>query len=879
MLASAAVLAALLSAGAAPPVDSVADVGFYRIELPASLVLPGVSLEPSGRVRNFGPDSAAVVCSCHVRDIATAQAVFAGSALARVAGLDSVAVSFSPGWIPPADDRSYRVDMETFLPGDLNHRNDSAFSWCSVFRLPESLSVPLSRSAVTLDGVIDPAEWWDAASYDISNTLGLGDSGRVFEPGSVRLSLKHDATSLYLACDAPGIPGNDTTVLSLSFDDDNDRAWNPDTSEGNYLVQHALGARPVDSIWFRPALSDSLSLLRRARGSRTMVSFAAGHLQQEVKIPLGPHPCSLDVTAAGDTCGFSVFLARRSTLPGCWPADSQAWSRPARFGRLVFGSETRPHPDVGISRICAPYGVHDTNEPVQPCVIFRNSGPAPTALDASFRIFNAASEEVYASAALLVVPARDSLAWSFPEWPRPHATDEYMMRCSLSCAGDSAAGDNLRTGAFSIVGGYSDTGWKSLASVPPGERHRGVKYGAGIAAFQRGDTAGVYALKGNRSSEFYEYSTITNRWTETAPFPGTVKRGCCLAAAGDECYAVRGSGRPDFWKFTPRSAPGPVAPLYPGWLQLIDVPSGMRPVRDGAGLVPVRCRDTTWLYLLKGSNTCEFTRFNTVTQLWSSCAAAPLGASGKTFKNGSSLASDGATTVWALKGRQNELFAYDVARDSWTSRSSLPLANRWGRRVKAKDGCSIAWLQPVDTIPGFLYALKGSKTPEFWRYSALLDTWVQLNDIPLGGGKPVGYGGRLTPARDRLFALKGNGTLEFYAYRPGGKIPSPAHFDSAESTIQGKMNAAPFSLKVEPNPFVGMPVIGFSLHAAARLRLRLYDAAGRIVARLADGSYAPGAHTVRLPDAGPGSVHLTRGVYLLRVETDNFVTTRKLIAE
>jgi hypothetical protein len=879
MTAFVAALAVLFSAGVAPLTDSVADVGFYRVELPGSLVMPGVSFEPSGRVRNFGPDSTAAACSCHVRDAATGQAVYAGAALARVAGLDSLAVSFSPGWIPPDGDRLYRVDMETFLAGDMNQRNDSAFSWCTVFRLPESLTVPPSRSLVTLDGVIDPAEWWDAASFDISNVLGLGDAGRAFEPGSVRLSLKHDSGYLYLACDAPAVCANDTTLLTLAFDDDNDRVWNPDTSEGSYLARHALGARPVDSISFRSALPDSHSVLRRATGSRIKVSFAAGHLQQELRIPLGPLPCSLDVTAAGDTCGFSACLARRGTLPGCWPADSQAWSEPARFGRLVFNSDVPPHPDVGISRICAPYGVRDTNEPVQPCVIFRNPGPSATAFDARFRIFDAASEEVYASVAHLMIPARDSLAWRFAEWPLPHPADEYMTRCSLWCAGDSDAGDNLRTGAFSIMGGYSDTGWKLLASVPAGERTRGVKYGAGIAAFQRGDTAGVYALKGNRTSEFYEYSTVTDRWTETAPFPGVVKKGCCLAAAGEDCYAVRGGNSLDFWEFTTRFASGPAAPAYPAWIQLKSVPSGRRPVRDGAGLVPVRCRDTTWLYLLKGSSTCEFYRFSTATQSWSSCAAAPLGASGKTFKNGSSLASDGATKVWALKGRQNELFAYDIAGDSWTPRSSLPLADRWGRRVKARDGCSVAWLQTADTVPGYLYALKGSNTPEFWRYSAGLDTWVQLNDIPLGAGKMVRYGGRLTPARDRLFALKGNSTLEFLAYRPGLETLNAARFGSLGGEGQGMTGAPQFSIRVQPNPFVGMPAIDFSLPVAARLSLRLYDAVGRVVARLADGSYAPGPHSIRLSDSGPGAVRLARGVYLLRVETDNSVTTRKLIAE
>jgi hypothetical protein len=61
-----------------------------------------------------------------------------------------------------------------------------------------------------------------------------------------------------------------------------------------------------------------------------------------------------------------------------------------------------------------------------------------------------------------------------------------------------------------------------------------------------------------------------------------------------------------------------------------------------------------------------------------------------------------------------------------------------------------------------------------------------------------------------------------------------------------------------PNPFAGATTVRYSLSGSGRVHLRVYDAAGRLVATLADGRQGPGRHAVRF-DArdkdAPGGVY------------------------
>ncbi len=83
----------------------------------------------------------------------------------------------------------------------------------------------------------------------------------------------------------------------------------------------------------------------------------------------------------------------------------------------------------------------------------------------------------------------------------------------------------------------------------------------------------------------------------------------------------------------------------------------------------------------------------------------------------------------------------------------------------------------------------------------------------------------------------------------------------------------------QPNPFTGRTAVRFALPRAARVRLGVYDAAGKLVRTLEAGERAPGWYTGEWNGTDAAGNRVSAGVYLLRFETDGFNSTRKLILE
>lgn len=84
-----------------------------------------------------------------------------------------------------------------------------------------------------------------------------------------------------------------------------------------------------------------------------------------------------------------------------------------------------------------------------------------------------------------------------------------------------------------------------------------------------------------------------------------------------------------------------------------------------------------------------------------------------------------------------------------------------------------------------------------------------------------------------------------------------------------------FALDVHPNPSIGPASIDYALPRAARVRLRVFDVAGREVARLVDRVEEAGRHTASW--SGTATTARARpGVYLIRFETPEGNWTRRL---
>jgi len=247
---------------------------------------------------------------------------------------------------------------------------------------------------------------------------------------------------------------------------------------------------------------------------------------------------------------------------------------------------------------------------------------------------------------------------------------------------------------------------------------------------------------------------------------------------------------------------------------------------------------------------------------------APMGSHSKWY-GGSFLTFDGDHTIYAHKARYHELWAYDVLTDKWsgTRLTGMPFVGRSGRSRKSRDGGSGAFFE------GGVYALKGGSTSEFWRYDATAKTWTEFDSLPpmasSGKVRKVYAGGSMVNVDGTLFALKGNKTNELWRYALGSA-------DASQPSREGVM-AAPTTLgngriTIGPSPLVGGLIhLDVGRTSSPSATVRLYDASGRAVAVwnpvLQNGAAELDVH------------HLAAGVYVVRVETAGYSATQKLVVE
>jgi hypothetical protein len=80
-----------------------------------------------------------------------------------------------------------------------------------------------------------------------------------------------------------------------------------------------------------------------------------------------------------------------------------------------------------------------------------------------------------------------------------------------------------------------------------------------------------------------------------------------------------------------------------------------------------------------------------------------------------------------------------------------------------------------------------------------------------------------------------------------------------------------------PQPSHGAVRLRFTLPAAAKARLEIFDAQGRRIVTLADGAHAAGEHAVEWPGRGEDGGVVAPGVYLARLSTSAGAVTRTIV--
>jgi flagellar hook assembly protein FlgD len=82
-----------------------------------------------------------------------------------------------------------------------------------------------------------------------------------------------------------------------------------------------------------------------------------------------------------------------------------------------------------------------------------------------------------------------------------------------------------------------------------------------------------------------------------------------------------------------------------------------------------------------------------------------------------------------------------------------------------------------------------------------------------------------------------------------------------------------------PNPFNASTVINFSLQEAGHVTLSVYDILGREVAKLLDGSFPPGIHSITWDARDAHGGQLASGIYFYRLTAPTGQISRKMVLQ
>jgi hypothetical protein len=190
-------------------------------------------------------------------------------------------------------------------------------------------------------------------------------------------------------------------------------------------------------------------------------------------------------------------------------------------------------------------------------------------------------------------------------------------------------------------------------------------------------------------------------------------------------------------------------------------------------------------------------------------------------------------------------------------------------------GAIVLWPHGSDDAM-FLYAqrLDSSGAPQWTLKGAPLclvashkQTWQAVSD---GAGGVIGV---WVDGRNR----NENSTWDdIYADHIDHAGPAPAS-TSADSIHAGSSLPASVELRaLQPNPARDAVVLAFGLPRPGHVRLRMFDVSGRAVRTLRDGQAPQGFETIRFDLRDDNGRRLASGLYVVRLETDDGVRTRRL---
>lgn len=773
-----------------------------------------------------------------------------------------------PGWVPEARDSLMSVAW-TYWADDSSHKDDTIRNKFFV-RVKDIGVLELLQPTDTLDSgtVVTPtARVWNfgnqSLNFDVQFRIGPYLSTRTLTlPGG---------GSTVVAAPAPytAMPGIwqyiVTAVVPGDLHPENNRMQ--DTIVVRGTIAHDVGVTAILS----PGgfLDTATTVTPRGRvknfTGNTESFWAFFNVSTYSGTPV--YAESLQVMVGGNDSSEVSFpstkfpnpdlyaMACSTAMPGDQNSTNDVVNLPLRVVPSLQG-------DVGVKSIVEPPSYVPTNTVITPKATWKNYSSQATSFFGYFILINSYNARVYTkvSAETNLNPGEE-VTLTFEDFNVGAVEGRWTARCS-TFAGDTVPGNDVLQKYFTVSSMPPwDLGWKEVPQVPMTPSGKLVKDGGWVA----GDagTEAVYVAKGAKTRDFYSYDPIGEVWTQKALWPlGTEFKPPYKGAAGTSdgngtLWATKGNNTFGFWMFNASADT---------WIQKPDVPVGIygKKVKGGTSLQYAN----GFAYLLKGYKN-EFYKFNVAAGTWKTLPEAPFGQNVK-WDNGSWIVYDGSQFIYAHKAKYHELWKYDVNKDSWVGQlTGMPMVSATGKVKKSKDGGSAAWM--MDRI----YAFKGGNTNEFWHYLPAEDKWEEDDTIPSLGSsgrkKRIKAGAGLANFNEQaLFATKGNKSPEFWRFVETTQVYTPA---PREGVMAGSVEPVTGSLQIGPNPLAhGFATMRYNLPQAGLVSLHVYDVTGRSV-------YAQTLAAGRSGTANLDLRELTAGVYLVKVVSDNFTASQRLVVQ
>lgn len=267
------------------------------------------------------------------------------------------------------------------------------------------------------------------------------------------------------------------------------------------------------------------------------------------------------------------------------------------------------------------------------------------------------------------------------------------------------------------------------------------------------------------------------------------------------------------------------------------------------------------LYVIGGTTTWpnrtgKVEMYDPETDTWQTKAPMPTARSGFCAEavNGKIYAMGGINA----SGYKDVLEEYDPATDTWIEKMEMP-------QTRSIFGSAV--------VNDLLYAYGGALddiTPllDIIQYGPETDSWAETDDMP---ELKTAFASAVV---DNCIYGIGGALFPFFTGAQGPKVSETVLqycLPVVNATVE--LEEAPFVLhQNQPNPFSGQTTISYELQQGGPVSLRVFNLAGREVARLVDGFQPAGEYALEW-NAG----RLPAGVYLYQLRTNGFTVTKRCV--